>query len=461
MLKRILIGLAALVVVVVALFVLLVGPWPTYGPSDVMQESYYVDAAAAIDAVAAESSFTQPGRLEAGWAAASIVPPWDIPLAGFGDREGKPSQGVHDEIFAKALALSDGVDKVVIVGVDMLIIPENVIELVHGRLEDEAGLRPSQVFFAATHSHSGPGAFGPGLMANMFMGPYDDRVPGFLADAFMETIVQSLEHLEPASLAKGDLELPERIRNRARDAAVDPELNYLVVKQDDGDLCHVASFAGHSTIIGGDSFQFSGDYPGYMQRAIEKETGGFAMFLAGAMGSMSASAPAGDDDFARARAMGETLAEAVLTDAQELEFSDSVQVASAGVPFDMPSFQLRINKNWRVSPFLPGFLGIDSDAWIHGVRLGDILLFGTPCDFSGEIAVELKHWARGQGIDLWATSFNGDYVGYISPDRYYDEPKGTSDDYEMYFMSWMGPNQEALMTAFFDRLVDALQVGQA
>ena len=69
MLKRILIALAVLVVVVVALGVLLIGPWPTYGASDVLQESYFTEAATAIDAAAAESSFAEPGRLEAGWAA--------------------------------------------------------------------------------------------------------------------------------------------------------------------------------------------------------------------------------------------------------------------------------------------------------------------------------------------------------------------------------------------------------
>ena len=57
---------------------------------------------------------------------------------------------------------------------------------------------PSAILFSATHSHSGPGGFGPGLIAPLFMGPYDDRVPEFLIEAFTTAIVQALMGMEPA-----------------------------------------------------------------------------------------------------------------------------------------------------------------------------------------------------------------------------------------------------------------------
>ena len=84
-------------------------------------------------------------------------------MAGFGDRKGTPSTGVHDEIFVKALAISDGVDTAVIVGADMLIIPENVAELVRVRVSQRTPLTANEILFNASHNHSGPGAFAPGL----------------------------------------------------------------------------------------------------------------------------------------------------------------------------------------------------------------------------------------------------------------------------------------------------------
>ena len=54
-------------------------------------------------------------------------------------------------------------------------------------------------------------------------------------------------------------------------------------------------------------------------------------------------------------------------------------------------------------------------------------------------------------------SFNGDYVGYISPDQYYRdlEPDG-SLGYERGVMSWIGPDQEAYLRHLINELVSHL-----
>src|SRR6476646_3837494 len=46
--------------------------------------------------------------LRAGVGRAEISPPVGTPLGGYGERHGKPSTGLHDPLFAKALALDDG-----------------------------------------------------------------------------------------------------------------------------------------------------------------------------------------------------------------------------------------------------------------------------------------------------------------------------------------------------------------
>jgi hypothetical protein len=60
-----------------------------------------------------------------------------------------------------------------------------------------------------------------------------------------------------------------------------------------------------------------------------------------------------------------------------------------------------------------------------------------PCDFSGEILVreKLGQLAERQGEKLLITSFNGDYVGYITYDEYY----GHSEQEEVMAMNWVGP----------------------
>ena len=456
---RILLFLTALLVVVAGCFLILVGPWPTY-KSGFEDKSYYKKALAAIERNGERSSHSPNiGQFEAGWSSRSITPRTGTPLAGFGDRKGKPSTGVHDEIFVKALAVSDGTDTAVIVGADMLIIPENVAELVRTRVSQQTPLSANEILFNASHNHSGPGGFAPGFASKAFNGPYDPNIPDFLAGAFTEAIVEAYGSLESAKMAHGGLDAPEYIRNRTRkDGPVDSELSYMLVEQKDGDRCFVVSYSAHPTILGADNMKFSGEYPGFLMRCITERTGAEAIFLCGAVGSMSPRPPEGDNPFERCRAMGEALADKVLEAISDAEpFKDKVDIASIGLPVQLPSFQLRLSKNWRVSKFLFPILGIDADGWMHAVRIGDIALVGTPADYCGEISIDLKSRTQNRVGDLWLLSFNGDYVGYISPDKYYyDKDEKGGYGYERGVMSWIGPDQEAFTVSLIIHMIEAI-----
>lgn len=451
--------LTALLVVVAGCFLILVGPWPTY-KSGFEDKSYYKKALAAIERNRERLSHgPNIGQFEAGWSSRPITPPTGTPLAGFGDRKGKPSTGVHDEIFVKALAVSDGTDTAVIVGADMLIIPENVADLVRARVSNQTPLSANEILFNASHNHSGPGGFAPGFASKAFNGPYDPNIPDFLAGAFTEAIVEAYRSLESAKMTHGGLDAPEYIRNRTRkDGPVDSELSYMLVEQKDGDRCFVVSYSAHPAILGADNMKFTGEYPGFLMRRITERTGAEAIYLGGAVGSMSPRPPEGENPFERCRTMGEALADKVLEATVDAgAFKDKVDVASIGFPVQLPPFQLRLSKNWRVSKFLFPILGIDADGWMHAVRIGDIALVGTPADYCGEISIDLKSRTQNRDGDLWVLSFNGDYVGYISPDKYYyDKDEKGGYGYERGVMSWIGPDQEAFTVSLILHIIDAL-----
>ena len=452
------ISIAAFVVGMVC-FITLIGPWPTY-KSGFKNKRYYKQALAAIERRGRLSSHGPAiGRFEAGWSSRSITPPTGTPLAGFGARKGKPSTGVHDKLFVKALAVSDGTDKAVIVGSDMLIVPENVADMVRIRVSVLTTLKANDILFNASHTHSGPGAFAPGLASKLFAGSYDPNIPGFLAGAFTEAIVEAFRSLEPAKLAYGNVDAPEYIRNRTRKAGkVDSELSYMLIEQQDGDRCFLVSYSAHPTVLGADNMRLTGEYPGFLMRRITEQTDAEAIYLGGAVGSMSPQPPEANEPFNRCRAMGIALADKVLgAVANTTQFKDKADVASIGIPIRLPPFQLRLNENWRVSKFLLPILGVDADGWIHAVRIGDIALVGTPTDFCGEISVDLKSRMQNRIGSLWVLSFCGDYAGYISPDRYYyDKDEQGGYGYERGAMSWIGPDQEAFTTSLITHMIDAL-----
>jgi neutral ceramidase len=449
----------AFLAIVAVCFITLIGPWPTY-KSGFKDKRYYKQALAAIEQHSRLSSHgSTVGHFEAGWSCRSITPPIGTPLAGYGARKGRSSTGVHDQIFVKALAVSDGTDKAVIVGSDMLIVPENVADMVRIRVSVLTTLKANDILFNASHTHSGLGAFAPGLASKLFAGSYDPNIPGFLAGAFTEAIVEAFRSLEPAKLLHGSVDAPEYIRNRTRkDGKVDSELSYLLIEQQDGDRCFVVSYSAHPTVLGADNMKFSGEYPGFLMRRITERTGAEAIYLGGAVGSMSPCPPLGKDPFDRCRAIGVALADKVLEATENMTaFKDKADVASIGIPIRLPPFQLRLSENWRISKFLLPILGIDADGWIHTVRIGDVALVGTPGDFCGEISVELKSRMKNRIGSLWILSFCGDYAGYISPDRYYyDKDEQGGYGYERGLMSWIGPDQEAFTVSLITHMVDAL-----
>ncbi len=467
--KKILLGFGAALLTVAVLFVVCIGPWPTYS-SGFEGTSYYANDLAAIDRNAQLNKITaSPGRLQAGWGVCLMNPDAGLPMAGYGARQNikeylfgdKPTflaTGVHDDLHVKALALGDGNDVTVIVGADMLLVPPNIAEAVRREVARQTPLTANNILFGASHTHDGPGGWGPGLAAFVTGGKYSPKVVTFLTAAFTKAIVDAYKTMGPAKMAHGGFNADQFIHNRARKAPVDTRLSYLVVEKDDGKRCMLLRYSAHPTTVGHHFVQFTAEYPGYLQSALEKAMPNTTVeYIGGALGSSGPNAPEGPSDIDRAQAMGEGLAKLVLANMNPatLKWQTNVEIATIGIPLELPPFQMRVSQKLRVSPLLPRLLGVPHEAWMQSVRVGDVFFVGLPGDFSGEISADWATWAASKGYDLWSSSFCTAYVGYISPDKYYNEPKSTQE-YETGLMSWTGPHQEAFFTALMRRMFDDL-----
>ena len=78
---------------------------------------------------------------------------------------------------------------------------------------------------------------------------------------------------------------------------------------------------------------------------------------------------------------------------------------------------------------------IPQNVYLQTLRIGNLIWITTPCDFSGEYALQIKNSLAAKGFSANITSFNGSYVGYIIPGRYF-----YLDEYEPKIMGWFGPN---------------------
>ena len=188
---------------IAALLIAVVGPWPTY--SSAWEGSTYL--AVSLDFLserrAVHEEATEKNSFRSGWKVVPIEPPEGTPLAGYGARKGASSKGMRHAIFVKALALSDGEDTAIVVGSDLLIVPENIADQVRETIADSTDLSGEEILFNASHNHSGPGGFAPGWVSGVFNGSYRPDFERHLVSVFVEAIEGALRNLEPSRLGGG------------------------------------------------------------------------------------------------------------------------------------------------------------------------------------------------------------------------------------------------------------------
>lgn len=457
-LKYVVLPLAVLLLVVGGLFVLLVGPWPTYADSEYRERAYFADTLARLDASLAQSEKTaHPGRLHAGWAERAMdeLPP-GTPLAGYSARPNeKRSTGTHDPVYARAIVMSDGVDTVALAGCDMLMTTLNLAQHVWAQVGAATPLTPDDILFTTSHTHCGPGGFAPGLLAEYSAGEYDPAIEAEVSGSIADAIIEAYEKQGPASLAHGRADAPEYIENRTRMPVEDASLRFMLLRKESGETCYAVRYSAHPTVLPQEFLELSAEYPGALCKRLREKTGAMPVFLGGAVGAMGPVAPEGGTPVERMRRMGEALADKVLANAGGLAFKTHLDILSAGGRVDMPPMQARpFSAGWRLSPLFAHIIGLPPEGWIQAVRAGDLVFLGLPYDSGGEIAQQWAEAAAVDGYDLWVSSHCIAYCGYLSPDRYYMRvPKGYDQHYEWRLMNWFGPNQEALYTDLKEHLV--------
>ena len=235
-------------------------------------------------------------EMKAGVAKLEITPATPLWMSGYAART-HPSEGVLTPLWAKALALeSSRGRRVVIVTVDVVGIPGSISDEVAARLRKQYGLERSQLVINCSHTHTGPMVW-PNLKNLAAIPPEEQRkLEAWAAGPFTDDLVKvagaALKDLAPATIAYGEgsagfamnrrLPTPTGFKNSPnKDGLVDHRVPVLKVVDRAGKLRAILfAYACHNTTLGGDIYQFSGDYAGYAQAALEQShPGATALFM--------------------------------------------------------------------------------------------------------------------------------------------------------------------------------------
>ncbi len=389
-----------------------------------------------------------------GYAQAVITPVLEqtVYLAGFG--RNRRAASVHDDLYARALAVVAGEQRVVVVAVDVIGLTRRVCQASEQRVAQQwPGVR---LLIAATHTHHGPdtlGLWGP----DDFTRGVDAAYMAQLGETIAATAAQALAEARPAWLAAASVQALGVAKNARSPQVLDQELTCLQFRTDEGarTLATLIVFPCHPEVLWDENPHITSDYLYTLRAALEHSTGAPVLALVGALGGMM-TPDMGGNTFAHAAAMGHILAgfaEGALAGAaarpiRELEYRRCVYQ----VPFANPVFRLALEA---------GLLEADLDeagtltTEASLLRLDDCWLLGVPGELLPGQGLAYKARLAAQGARLAAViGLANDELGYILPADefiYPDDPFNPGDHYEESMST--GADAEPLLTAAVERLL--------
>jgi hypothetical protein len=385
-----------------------------------------------------------------GWSTLNITPSDELPLAGYGARKPKTMNGIHDSTYIRTFVVDNGIQKVAVVTVDLLIVHPEVDKAFTRALESIDWDR-SEVYLSATHTHSGFGSWAPGFVGDLFAGEYQPKVVEWVAERMVSSIVMASKMATKGKIGYGEMSVPDMIRNRlvGLRGTTDPWLKTLLLYNQRGKGIH-AFYGAHATCLDYKMRHLSGDFPAVFSHTLTNHAGiDYAGYSAGAVGSMG---PLKTDakGWEKAMKIGQSLAAQVdVLITMEVSQYSNVGIRSYHIPLELREPNLKISGNLRIRPWVfRKFVG-DYDTRLSVLQIDDILMIGLPCDFSGELSTELYAYARSKGLNLVLSSFNGDYIGYVIKDDWYDLEK-----YESRTMSWYGFDNGSYFVEIIKGIID-------
>jgi neutral ceramidase len=243
---------------------------------------------------------TPPAGFRAAAVRADITPQSSQWLLGYQARQ---SNGVHDRIYHRVLALSAGSTQFYLISSDLCLFSPTLYDAVTRQLQAETGIDPAHVWWSVTHTHAAP-EVGPPDMYKVLLGrsdhEWDRDYTNVVTRALVDAVRAARDTLAPARLAFGSGLSMANLNRRAKDVdgkislglnpdgPVDRTFNLIRVDRPDGSpIALVANYAMHGTVMSGQNLKISGDAPGTVTAYLEEKLGGVVLYVNGAAGNIA------------------------------------------------------------------------------------------------------------------------------------------------------------------------------
>jgi len=222
-------------------------------------------------------------KLKIGLAEVNYTPEVGLDLLGNYRGDDYASRGVHDSLYARAMVVSNSVEKVALLTIDICYLRKGAIDFLRSKIASKTEIDPENIMISATHTHSGP--------KSDLDSP---KVKEFLTKA-AESVVLANQRLKDSKLSVGRA-FEDRVSFNRRlkcidgtthmcwekfkpgfviepRGPIDPELITLSIEQEGKSVGAIVNFGCHATTLTGNNWLYSADYPGYLIESIRKVKG--------------------------------------------------------------------------------------------------------------------------------------------------------------------------------------------
>jgi len=371
-----------------------------------------------------------------GYAQQTITPSLNKPvfLAGFGND--RRAQTIHDDLYARALAIQTEQTMLVLVALDLIgFFRPDVYEVI------EKVNRPDvQIIIASTHTHHGPetmGLWGPDQKTR----GVDEVWMSVAKQKMVDVIHASLSALKPASVKWASVHVPGLVKNARNPEILDEELTLLQFTTTDGrPLTTLFNFPCHPEVLWDMNPNITSDYVHYLREEVEQQTGAPCIFFSGALGGMM-TPDVKDHSFEEAEFMGRKLAVEGLKALSEVKTSEQSSVSSqtadggrqtagkeaVGGQWSVVSIEKRIVKAKLTNILYKLAFGRkllpdvrDKSGYVttevNLIKIGGLWLATVPGELLPKLGLQLKAWMKEAGAQVTGViGLANDELGYILP----------------------------------------------
>jgi hypothetical protein len=245
---------------------------------------------------------------------------------------------------------------------------------------------------------------------NPQIGIYHPQLLAFVIDRLKHGILGASDEMHPVMVGTASEMVQGMNRNRRGTQASDSELTITRIDMKDGNpLAILINWTAHPTLMDEEDMWVSGGWPGFLQRELEAWIGRnvIAMYYNGASGDQSPVATDGGSHYEQAENYGRKLARKAFDVYGTIEVKSNPAFDYNFEIIDLPSRSAH-----------PAFLttggeeyGIDDDTMnmilesmcpdttaIGVVRIGDLLIAGTPGELSSELGLRVKRELHKKGV---------------------------------------------------------------